>query len=341
MLTKDDYAEIKKELDTSYHPLYFYDDDTDGLASFLLFYRYVREGKGIILKTSPNVDMKFLHKVQDYHPDKIFILDLAKAEQEFIDKTKTPIVWIDHHGPVERNKVKYFNPIVKEPKKNLPTAYSCYKVVEQDIWIAMIGIVGDWTLPADVQKKFSEKYPDLLPPSVTNPGKAMFDTKLGKLVQIYEFCLKGKTSEVKKLVKILTRINDPYEILEGKTPRSKLILKHYKKIKKEFDSLMKGVKPDKDSPMIVYHYHSGRMSLSGEISNHVLYKYPDKFIIILREKNGEMKCSFRSHTFNVKKILAKALIGVDGTGGGHIEACGGVIKKYDWDKFLENIKAQL
>ncbi len=341
MLTKDDYTEIKKELDNCYHPVFFYDDDTDGLASFLLFYRYVREGKGIILKTHPNVDMKFLQKTVNYQPDKIFVLDIVKVEQEFIDKIKRPIIWLDHHGPISRRNVKYYNPLSKDPKKNMPTAYLCYRVIEQDLWIAMIGIVGDWTLPSDVQKKFSSRYPDLLSPSITDPGEAMFETKLGKLIQIYEFCMKGKTSEVKKLIKILTRIDDPYEILQGKTPRAKLVIKHYKKIKKEFDSLMADVKIEKDSPLIVYHYHTGRMSLSGEVSNHVLYKYPKKFTIIVREKSGEMKCSLRSHKYNVKEILAKALVDVEGFGGGHIEACGCVIKKHDWDKFLEQIKAQL
>ena len=203
MLTKDDYDKIRKELDNCYHPTYFYDDDTDGLASFLLFYRYVREGKGIILKTHPNVDMKFIDKVKYYFPDKIFILDIVRTEQEFIDKVKTPIIWIDHHGPIERRGVKYYNPLLKEPKKNMPTSYLCYKVVQQDLWIAMVGIVGDWTLPKDLGEKFSEKYPDLLPPNVTDPGVAMFETKLGTLIQIYEFCMKGKTSEVKKFIKIL------------------------------------------------------------------------------------------------------------------------------------------
>ena len=118
-------------------------------------------------------------------------------------------------------------------------------------------------------------------------------------------------------------------------------MKHYKKIKKEFDSLLKEIKVDENSPLIVYHYHSGRMSLSGELSNHVLFKYREKFTIIVREKNDEMKCSFRSHKYNVRKILEKALQGIDGFGGGHVEACGGVIKKYDWEKFLANIKEQL
>lgn len=340
MLTPQDYSEIKAELDDCYRPIYIYDDDTDGLACFLLFYRYVKEGKGIVLKAHPNVDLKFIEKVQDYQPDKIFIMDIPKVEQEFIDKAKTKIIWLDHHEPVERKKVKYYNSMLKEPKDNLPTAYHCYQAIKEDLWIASLGIIGDWCLPEDIQKQLSEKYPDLLPPDIKDPGKAMFETKIGKLTQIYEFCLKGKTSDVNKLVKVLTRIDDPHEILAGETPRAKLILNHYNKILKEFEELKKEIKVTK-SPIAIYHYHSGKMSLSGELANYVLYKYPDKFTIIAREKNDEMKCSFRSRRHNVKDVLAKALIGIDGYGGGHPSACGGVIKKQDWERFLENIRKQL
>ena len=37
-LTKNQISEIRKELVTSFNPLLFFDDDPDGLASFLLFY---------------------------------------------------------------------------------------------------------------------------------------------------------------------------------------------------------------------------------------------------------------------------------------------------------------
>jgi len=39
--------------------------------------------------------------------------------------------------------------------------------------------------------------------------------------------------------------------------------------------------------------------------------------------------------------LEKALVGIDGYGGGHEHACGAAIKKHDFKKFIENIEAQL
>ena len=84
-LTEKQYEEIKNELDNCKNPLFFFDDDPDGLCAFLLLYRYKREGHGIVVKTHPKLDNRSVPKVQEYNPDKIFVLDVATLEQEFID----------------------------------------------------------------------------------------------------------------------------------------------------------------------------------------------------------------------------------------------------------------
>lgn len=58
-LTTEQINEIRKELDTSFNPLFFFDDDPDGLSSFLLLYRYVREGHGIVVKATPDLRVDF------------------------------------------------------------------------------------------------------------------------------------------------------------------------------------------------------------------------------------------------------------------------------------------
>ena len=52
MLTKEQLEELREELQTCKRPLIFFHDDPDGLTSFLLFYRFVGDGKGIVLKTA-------------------------------------------------------------------------------------------------------------------------------------------------------------------------------------------------------------------------------------------------------------------------------------------------
>ena len=117
-------TELKKELSAD-KPLYLFDDDPDGLCSFLQLYRHIKGGKGIIVKRTPRITEDFVRKVEEYGPDKIFVLDIVMIDQEFIDKVKTPIVWIDHHEPQERENIMYYNPRVKEKGNNIPTSKLC------------------------------------------------------------------------------------------------------------------------------------------------------------------------------------------------------------------------
>ena len=75
MLTKKQAQFIRDELATAKNPLFFYDGDGDGLASFLLLYRINREGKGIALRTASRVDGLSLRKIDELNPDKVFVLD--------------------------------------------------------------------------------------------------------------------------------------------------------------------------------------------------------------------------------------------------------------------------
>ena len=341
-LTTTEIKEIKQELDSASRPLYFFHDDADGVASFLLLYRYVKEGSGVAVKSVPNVDEKFLKKVIDYSPDKIFIVDLAMVEQEFIDKSKTKVIWIDHHTPLKRYKVKYYNPRLKNKSEITSNSFLCYQVVQQDLWIAMAGIIGDWTFP-ELTEQFKKEYPDLLPIKVNKPDQALFETKIGELSRIFSFILKGKTQDAMKCVKILTRIKTPYEILNQETSAGTFVWKRYQKINKPYQELLADAKEAKPKgKILLYTYADNKMSFTGELSNELLYHNPDKVIIISRKKSGEYRCSLRSgKDIILLPLLEKALIGVNGYGGGHEHACGASIKEEDFERFLDNLRKQL
>ena len=42
----------------------------------------------VCIKSIPKLDEKFLNKVEDYQPDKIFVTDIAIVDQDFVDKAK-------------------------------------------------------------------------------------------------------------------------------------------------------------------------------------------------------------------------------------------------------------
>jgi len=194
----------------------------------------------------------------------------------------------------------------------------------------------------DFISKSSKEYPDLLPPEIKKPEKALYETKLGEIVRILSFILKGKTSDVLSCVKILTRIKTPYELLNGETSQSNFIIKRFNKIKEDYNRMLdEALKHSKGDKMILFTY-SNKMSFTSDLSNELLYRFPKKLIIIAREKDGEMKCSLRSSDhFSVSNILKKALVGIEGYGGGHEHACGACIKKEDFKRFVDNIRKEL
>ncbi|HIH42386.1 TPA: DHH family phosphoesterase [Candidatus Woesearchaeota archaeon] len=349
VLNEKQYAHIREELDNCTKPLIFFHDDPDGLTSFLLLYRYKKEGKGIPVKTTPKVDVKFLPKVEEYQPDKIFGVDLAMIDQDFIDGAKIegkqiPIVWIDHHQPLERDNILYFNSRSPPNPVNECGAYLCFQTVKEarpeDLWICAIGCIGDWFFPP-LMEDFRKQYPDLLPAHITKPEDALFNSPLGELVKIISFILKGKISEVMKCVKIMTRLESPYEIIHQTTSRGKYLFKRAEELDKDYRKLLAealNFVDKQDSKLIVFKYKHQNYSFTKELANEVLYRFPDKHLIIGREKNGEVKCSLRGSDLNLPPLVEKALQGVDGFGGGHEHACGVNLNVSDFDKFVENFK---
>lgn len=346
-LSSNQIKQIREHLDDCKNPLFFFDDDQDGLCSFLQLYRYKNEGKGIIVKTTPKIGSVFVAKVEEYNPDKIFILDLAVVEQEFLDEMKVPVIWIDHHGPFERNNVKYFNPRILNQEDNQPTSYMCHQVVENtlkaSLWIATIGCVADWFIPTFIND-FKKEFPDLIEKPYKMPGDILYDSKLGHLVRIFSFVLKGKTDDVMKSIKVLTRIESPYEILNKESAQGRFIYKRYEQANKIYEPLLKDVlktaQKTKDK-LVIFNYKDDKTSFTSDLSNEAIYRFPSKIILIAREKNDEMKCSLRSSKTILPALIERALAGLDGYGGGHENACGLNIKTRDFDEFVQRFKGMI
>lgn len=340
-LTKKQIQYVREELQTCKRPLIFFHDDADGLCSFLLFYRFVQEGKGVIVKTTPKIDSKFVYKVEEYSPDKIFIVDIAVVEQDFLDAVKAPVIWIDHHTPLKRDKVKYFNPRHEDVKDNMPISSVNYMIVQQDMWIAMVGTIADWHWPYFAED-FRKKYPDLLPKEIKDPETALFHSKVGDLVKIMSFCLKGTTSDAMKFTKIFTRIKSPYELLNQETPAARFVYKRYQEVEKGYRQLLdKALKQKPEEKILLFVYLHGNISFTKDIANELLHRNPEKVVIIAREKGDEMKMSLRSRDVNLLPILNNALKEVEGYGGGHEHACGANVKKRDFKEFIESFRKLL
>jgi single-stranded DNA-specific DHH superfamily exonuclease len=337
MIPKKQINEIRKYLKKAENPLFFFDDDPDGLCSYLLLKKYIKRGKGVVVKATPYLDEKYKRKLDEYSPDFIFVLDMPNITQDFINLANVPIIWIDHHPPIERKGVHYYNPRLSKPKDYKPVSYYCYKITKKNLWIATVGSVADCHIPEFINE-FSKKYPELIKKPTSSVRELNFNTKLGELIRIFSFLLMGRTSEVNKRINILTKINEPKEILEQTTPKGSFIVKKTKKVRKNYNKLLKNALSEIKEEKICIYIYTGKDSFTSELVDELIYRKKCEVMIVGREKNDEIKISIRSNKIKLLKIIKKALSGLGGYGGGHDYATGCNIAKKDFGLFIERFK---
>ena len=86
MLTEKQVAEIKSHLEKAQNPLFFFDNDQDGLCSFLLLQKFIERGKGVSIKSFPDLTEEYFRKVHELNADYIFILDKPIVSEKFWEK---------------------------------------------------------------------------------------------------------------------------------------------------------------------------------------------------------------------------------------------------------------
>src|SRR3989344_6282851 len=268
-------------IEKSHNPLIFFDDDPDGLCSYLLIKKHFKKGNPVVIKSSPEIDMSYLKKIDEYFPDLVVILDKPIVPQDFIDRINVPVIWIDHHPINDVKGVNYFNPLFNDRNDARPVSYWCYQLTRENLWIATVGVASDYSLA--IVNEFKEEFPDLCE-YVDHAGKVMFKTKLGKLIRIFDFILKDPHYKVLQYINLIEKIDSPYELLEENSKNAVEIIKVYEKVNREYQLLLKeALKPQK-SKVHIFIYPSGKMSFTSELSKEGTLNLQNNLIIIGREQ---------------------------------------------------------
>ncbi len=352
MLTKKQLQEIREHLQKAQNPIFFFDNDPDGLCSFLLLRRWIERGKGVAVKGSAFLKKEYFRKVIELEPDYIFILDKPRVEQEFFDKVEQvnlPIVWIDHHKPDQEipDYVSYYNPLFNsekikgnfsEPREVAePVTALCYQVTQkkEDLWIAVVGCISDKFLP-DFYSEFLEKNSEIGINS-KSAFEILYESPIGKIGKIFNFALMNKTSLVVKMLKYLISSKGPYDVLNE---NSKNFFMHarYKELEDKCKIFIeKAKKIEKSSGIVLFFKYESEVGMNAEISNRLNYLFPKKIILIAKVKGSKIVISVRGK--NVREILLMSIEDLEGAvGGGHPDAAGGQIFVDDWNKFKENFE---
>jgi len=341
MLTQKQIKEIREHLEKAQNPLFFFDNDNDGLISFLLLQRFIQRGKGVAIKSFPDLNISYYRKVKELNPDYVFILDKAVVSDEFLEKVKQdniPIVWIDHHQVKKpKNKyINYYNPYFNK-KTNEPVAYLTYKITnkKQDMWLALIGCISDCYMP-DFYEEFSNEFPELTKKNLKNPFDVLYNSEIGKIARILDFSLKDTTTNVVKMLKFMMKAKFPSDLLE-ENETTKQILKRYNEINTKYQELMKRAREQVNDKLIYFQY-SGDLSLSSNLSNQLMHEFPDKIIIVSYINKEIANISLRGDD-GVLDLTLKAIEDIEGaTGGGHEKATGAKVPFSELQKFKNNVE---
>ena len=343
MLSKKQVSEIQEHLEKAQNPIFFFDNDPDGLCSFLLLQRFIKRGFGIPIKSFPDMNVEHFRRVNELNADYIFILDKPVVSREFFEEVKAfniPIVWIDHHKTDQAfvpDYVHYYNSaLTKTKKKNEPVTYLCYKIANKkdDLWIAVAGCISDHFVP-DFYSDFQKIYPDLSFKS-KEPFDIFYRSGIGTVAKMFSFGLKDTITNVVKMMKFLSVVKTPYEVLEEGKNNHEMHYK-FKQITKKYSYLIDKAKSLVSDDKILFFQYSGDLSISSDLSNELSYLFPDKVIIVVYIMGIKANISVRGN--KIKNLFLKAIEGIEGaTGGGHENAVGGQLKVEDIVRFRENME---
>lgn len=337
MLTKNQVQEIKEHLEKAQNPLFFFDNDPDGLCSFLLLQKYIGRGKGIPIRTFPSLDESYFRKIKELNPDYVFILDKPIVSSVFfeeIEKLNLPIVWIDHHE-IKKSTIPsfvyYYNPIFNKDKTNEPVTALCSQINtrKEDIWIGVVGCISDNFVP-ESYGEFRKQYPEL-----GIDAKKAFDifykSPVGKIAKLFLFALKDRTTNVINMIKFLMNVKSPYDVLE-KTKKNEKMHERFEELNKKYKSLLDKALLEKNEEYVLFFKYGGDMSISSDLSNELAYIFPEKKIIVIYENNGKSTMAIRGK--GVRDIALKVISQLEGaTGGGHECAVGVKINTSDFENF--------
>lgn len=335
-ISEEQLQSFRKSIDSAKRILVFFDDDTDGLASYLQVHAYKGDAIGVAVRAVPELREDYLRKVEEHHPDLILVFDMAKISKEFLEKVQVPLIWVDHHEPQAHGNALYLNPRLEDDADNRPTSYWIYQTLRSSLWLATIGCIADWFWPEFIGE-FQAQYPELLPVSIQTAPEALFNSKVGMLVQVFIFNLKGTVSDMNKSIRTLAKIKTPLEILNQSSKEGKSLYERYSKYRKDYERLLHSA-PVPDEPFVVFLYENHDNAYSSEISNELMYRYQDKVFLIGRKAGDEVRGSLRAMKLDVWTPLQTALKGIEGYGGGHKNACGLCVKQKDFDRFLDALR---
>lgn len=348
MISEKEIEEIREHLGRAQNPIFYYDNDADGLCSFLLLRRAFGKGKGVAIRSYPELNKTYGKKATELGGDYVFVLDKPIISREFVEEIERvglPLIWIDHHrveqgwSSEEFSNVVLYNSYNEEKGTGEPVSYICYNAAgkKDDLWIALMGCIADHYLP-DFAFEFGERYGEFWGKNIIGAFDAYYKTEIGKIAQSLNFGLKDSTSHIVQMQNYLINCKGPEEVFL-EVPENKNFRVKYNDIKKKYDALIEKAERKVGDRMIWFEY-GGELSISSDVSNELSYKYPDRIIVVAYRKGSLVNISMRGK--GIRRTLNKIIkFFENASGGGHEDAVGARLRAEDLEKFKKVLEGEL
>lgn len=294
------------------------------------------------------VQKNLMSKIKLCLPSKIIFLDLAIDQNWRLVKrleSFCEILVIDHHPPTNNlssRRTVHFNPQFRK-KVYQSASYLTFKVLshfqefkeKENLWIAMIGIIGDYDLKdsIDLIRKAKRLYPATLPSLEDKDVRSSIFGKLAELITAGKAC----KIQPEEIVKIVENAKDWKEVLENQK-----LLEAYTKVHKEIENILIDAKSKFDANKKIFFYEiKSKYSIRSTIATKLAEMWPNKIIVVWQKVRNKVRIACRNQggKVDVGKLLKSALLpGMKASFGGHPAASGGVIDEKDWEEFKERLE---
>lgn len=346
MLSQESLDDIRTRLEGASCPVFLFDNDADGLCSYVIARRALGKGKGIPVRSYPELDVGYCEQALILGADMVVVLDkpfISEASIRLLQERSIPLLILDHHvvektySPEIGSYPLEYNPALLEgsERSTEPVSYLMYCALgrKEDLWLMIAGCIADHYLPVEWEV-FSVHYP-ALGGKVQSPFHAYYLTPLGTLAQSLNFGLKDSLAHVKALVTFLSECSGPEQVLGDEAP-----LSFRDKMHTLSEALERFIGEAQVHGSLVVVQYSGATSMSADIANKLSFLYPGNYILVAYCKGSVTNLSLRGK--GVKKIFDALVPTFPGLlGGGHEDAVGGRMVSASVEGFIKAFQEKI
>ncbi len=343
MILKKSLKKIREFLENSQNPVFFFDNDQDGLCSFLLLRKFLGRGKGVAVKSAP-MTKEYFRRIVEFNSDAIFILDVPEVSKDFFEKAEEvnlPVIMVDHHDVNKKNIpkfVNYYNSFSEKKKQGEPVTYVCYKISEkkEDLWLGVIGCISDRFIP-DFYDDFLEQFPELGKIS-KDAFDIFYNSDIGKIARIFGAGLKDRTTNVMNMIRFAIKSKSPYDFL-NESKENSVFYKRFEEINSKLNKFVEKAKLNVKGNILFFKY-AGDTSMSADLSNKLSHLFFDKVIVVAYVKGNLVNISIRGES--IKSKVLKVIDKIENArGGGHNNAVGVQMNLESLDFFVEELRREI